>query len=73
MVILLEYIESLIEPLIITIETIKKKEARTKIQNLILIRLSFIKEINGASYEISSMNSSFSNSWDISLKTDELT
>jgi hypothetical protein len=42
-VILLEYIESLIDPFIIIIDTIKKNDANTKTQNLILSRLSFIK------------------------------
>ena len=52
MVILFEYIESLIEPFIIIIDIIKKNEAKTKTQNLILSKLSLIKETRGASYDI---------------------
>jgi hypothetical protein len=72
-VILLEYIESLIDPFIIIIDTIKKNDANTKTQNLILSKLSFINETRGASYDISSMNSNFLNSSDIFSNIDELT
>ena len=73
MVILLEYIESLIEPFIIIIDTIKKKEAKTKTQNLILSKLLFINEIKGASYDISSMSSKLLNSSEISSNINVLT
>ena len=49
MFILLEYIESRIEPLITTIEIIRKNIAIPKIQYLILLILSLIKDTNGAS------------------------
>ena len=50
----LEYIDNLIELLIIKIETIRKNEAKTKTQNLILIKFSLMSETKGASYLTSS-------------------
>ena len=48
-IILFEYIESLMELFIIRTEIMKKKDAITKTQNLIFLKLSLIKETKGAS------------------------